>query len=328
MENNPILAFYLQHLVLQSVDKLGYFRTISTFTSKTSFNMDFKDYYSVLGLTKSAKPDEIKKAYRSLAQQYHPDKNPGDSKSEERFKEINEAYQVLSDPQNREKYDRLGSSWNSHSNQAGSGSPFDWQAWQSPGGMHTDFSQFSGGSGFSDFFETIFNGRSTGRSHRTTQPASELQATITFSQAYHGCTLKLTTGGKQREIKLKPGIKDGQTINIPSGQGHDIHVKVHVKPDDVYRLNGSDLEADLEVPLYTALLGGQVNFKSMKGTVAVKIAPETKPGTKLRLKGFGMPLHGKDQEFGDLMLIVDIELPTHLSEEEKVLISSLAALRA
>ncbi|GDX63634.1 hypothetical protein LBMAG35_04720 [Chlorobiota bacterium] len=105
-------------------------------------------------------------------------------------------------------------------------------------------------------------------------------------------------------------------------------MKVHVKDDAVFRLVGSDLEADLHVPLYTALLGGQVNFKSMKGTVAVKIAPETKSGSKLRLKGFGMPLHGREQEFGDLMLIVDIELPTNLSDEEKELITSLAALRA
>lgn len=288
--------------------------------------MDFKDYYSVLGLTKSAKPEEIKKAYRSLAQQFHPDKNPGDTKAEDRFKEINEAYQVLSDPQKKDKYDRLGSSWNAHP--GGAGSPFDWQAWQQQGGAQTDFSQFSGGSGFSDFFESIFNGNSTRRTTRSQKPASELQATISFTQAYNGCSLKLTTGGKQREIKLKPGIRDGQTINIPSGQGHDIHVKVHVKEDAVFRQQGSDLEADLHVPLYTALLGGQVNFKSMKGTVAVKIAPETKSGTKLRLKGFGMPIHGKEQEFGDLMLIVDIELPTNLSDEEKELITSLAALRA
>lgn len=291
--------------------------------------MDFKDYYSVLGLTKSAKPEEIKKAYRTLAQQYHPDKNPGDAKAEEKFKEINEAYQVLSDPQNKEKYDRLGSSWNSHSHQGAAGSPFDWQAWQSQRTTGNDFSQFSGGSGFSDFFETIFNAGGTGqRTTRTQKPASELQATISFEQAYNGCTLKLTTGGKQREIRLKPGIKDGQKINIPSGQGHDIHVKVHVKPDLMYRLQGSNLEADLSVPLYTALLGGQVNFKSLKGTVAVKIAPETKPGTKLRLKGFGMPIHGKEQEFGDLFLLVNIDFPENLSEQEKTLISSLAALRS
>lgn len=291
--------------------------------------MDFKDYYSVLGLTKSAKPEEIKKAYRTLAQQYHPDKNPGDAKAEEKFKEINEANQVLSDPQNKEKYDRLGSSWNTHSHKGSAESPFDWQAWQNRGSSRNDFSQFSGGSGFSDFFETIFNGNGAGqRTTRQQRTTSELQATISFQQAYSGCTLKLTTGGKQREIRLKPGIKDGQTINIPSGQGHDILVKVHVKPDDVFTMHGSDLEADLSVQLYTALLGGQVNFKTLKGTVAVKIAPETKPGTRLRLKGFGMPIHGKDQEFGDLFLLVDIDFPEKLSEEEKTLISSLAALRS
>jgi curved DNA-binding protein len=290
--------------------------------------MEFKDYYSVLGLTKTAKPEEIKKAYRTLAQQYHPDKNPGDSKAEEKFKEINEAYQVLSDPQNKEKYDRLGSSWNSHAHQGGAGSPFDWQAWQTRGSSQNDFSQFSGGAGFSDFFESIFNGGAGGqRTQRNQKPASELQATISFHQAYHGCTLKLTTGGKQREIRLKPGIKDGQTINIPSGQGHDIHVKVHVKPDSIYTMQGSDLEAELHVPLYTALLGGQVNFKTLKGTVAVKIAPETKPGTKLRMKGFGMPIHGKEQQFGDLFLHVEIEFPENLNEQEKALISTLAEMR-
>ena len=125
--------------------------------------MDFKDYYSVLGLTKSAKPEEIKKAYRTLAQKYHPDKNPGDAKAEEKFKEINEANQVLSDPQNKEKYDRLGSSWNTHSHQGSAESPFDWQAWQNRGSTRNDFSQFSGGSGFSDFFETIFNGNGAGQ---------------------------------------------------------------------------------------------------------------------------------------------------------------------
>lgn len=291
--------------------------------------MDFKDYYSVLGVTKTAKTEEIKKAYRTLAQQFHPDKNPGDAKAEERFKEINEAYQVLSDPQNREKYDRLGSSWNTHSHQGGAGSPFDWQAWQNRGSSRNDFSQFSGGSGFSDFFETIFNNAGAGqKSARPQKSTSELQATISFQQAYSGCTLKLTTGGKQREIRLKPGIKDGQTINIPSGQGHDIHVKVHITPDEIYRIQGSDLEADVEVPLYTALLGGQVNFTTLKGTIAVKIAPETKPATKLRLKGFGMPIHGKDQTFGDLFLLVHIVFPERLTEEEKNLISSLAALRS
>ena len=301
--------------------------------------MDFKDYYSILGLQKTASQDEIKKAYRKLAQQYHPDKNPGDASAEAKFKEINEANQVLSDPQNRAKYDKLGSSWNNYRQNPGTNpQDFNWQAWQQQSrqgnGAQQDFSSMFGGSqgGFSDFFESIFNANSTQKKASGPVPKARKNITtaeisITLEQAYKGCSLNVNTQGINREVKLKPGIKHGQKLNIPSKQGPDLHITVSIKPDERFTINDTNLEANISVDLYIAMLGGEVNVQTLKGTVSVKIPPESLQGSKLRLKNLGMPVHGSENSFGDLILSLQIVLPQHLSEQEKDLFRSLAEYR-
>lgn len=301
--------------------------------------MDFKDYYSILGLQKTASQDEIKKAYRKLAQQYHPDKNPGDTTAEAKFKEINEANQVLSDPQNRAKYDKLGSSWNSYRQNPGTNpQDFNWQAWQQQtrhgNGSQQDFSSMFGGSqgGFSDFFESIFNAnsnkkRTNGNSPKARKQVTTAEISITLDQAYKGCSLNVNTQGINREVKLKPGIKHGQKLNIPSKQGPDLLVTVLIKHDDRFTINDTNLETNLPVDLYTAILGGEVNVQTLKGTVSVKIPSESQQGSKLRLKNLGMPVHGSENLFGDLILSLQILLPQHLTEQEKDLFRSLAEYR-
>lgn len=293
--------------------------------------MDFKDYYATLGVSKNATADDIKKAYRKLAQQYHPDKNPGDKKSEEKFKEINEAYEVLSDPEKRKKFDRLGSNWNSFRQNGGSTQDFNWQQWRTAAEAGRKRSPFDddGGGSFSDFFQNIFGGTKT--SGRTTSRRSTLKASIsiTLEEAYKGKTIRLEQDGSAIDVKLRPGIANGQVLKIHSKNPAfgDIHLTVTVESDRIFTRNGDDLAAELSVDLYTALLGGEVPFKTFKGALNVKISPETQSGKTLKITGMGMPRHGRDGDFGDLFLTVKAQLPLNLSAKEKELFQKLAKMR-
>jgi curved DNA-binding protein len=318
--------------------------------------MEFKDYYNTLGVQKTSTADDIKKAYRKLAQQYHPDKNPGDKKAEEKFKEINEAYQVLSDPQNRAKYDRLGSSWKNFQQQPGrTAQDFNWRDWQAArdaagqGGAGTggfgDFgdvfgNKSSGSSSFSDFFESIFNtgssrkkstsqSNTTGTHTRSRKAATDTaEVSITLEDAYKGCTVSINADGLAKEIRLKPGIRNGQKLKITGKNGNEILITVNVLPDSRFRTKEVDLEADLTVDLYVAVLGGEVQFKALRGTTNVKIPPGTQQNTIFKLKGLGMPVHGTDTQFGDLYIKIQVQIPQNLSSKEIELFQKLAKIRS
>lgn len=314
--------------------------------------MEFRDYYEALGVKKNASQDEIKKAYRKLARKYHPDVNPDDPNAEEKFKEINEAYQVLSDSDKRQKYDRFGSQYKQYQQTGGRPEDFDWSQWAAqgrPGGAQyrtvsqEDLEQMFGGGlgGFSDFFETLFGGmggtrtarRSTGRpgtqNVRTGQDITH-PVEISLSEAFHGTTRLLSyENGRRIEAQIPPGVKTGSKIRL-SGQGAegargsgDLYLKVTVLPDPKFKREGDNLRIDLPVDFFTALLGGEVDVSTIDKTVKLTIPPETDSGKTFRLKGLGMPKLGSPKKRGDLYATVQVQVPKNLTGEQKKEFESL-----
>lgn len=322
--------------------------------------MDYKDYYTTLGVSKNSEQDEIKKAYRKLARQYHPDVNPGDKASEEKFKEVNEAYEVLSDSEKRKKYDQFGSQWKQYTRGGGRPDDFDWGTWggrPGGGGVHTrtvspeEFQQmFGGGSGgFSDFFETLFGGmgrsRPTGfedirEREFTPRPRqgrnSEHNVQISLEEAFHGATRVLQwDDGRKIEAKIPPGVKSGSRIRlrgqgqggVGGGESGDLYLKVEVKPHNVFQREGDNLKIVVPIDLYVALLGGETEVRSLDKTVKLNIPPDTDNGKVFRLKGLGMPKLKAKDERGDLYATVQIRLPKDLNQEEKDLFEQLKDMR-
>ncbi len=301
--------------------------------------MAAKDYYKVLGVSKAATPDEIKKAFRKLAVKYHPDKNQGTKNNEEKFKEINEANDVLSDPEKRKKYDQFGENWEHMRgpNESG-GAPFQ------GGGRSQTFNaeDFADDDRFKGFFEGMFGngfggsqGKSAGagRSSRGVDYRTDWQ--ISLEQAFAGTSQVFDVEGKSISVKLKRGVKDGQEIRVKekggaapaNGKPGDIYITIHIKPDPSFERDGDDLRCALNVDLYTAVLGGKVNLKTLHGVKSVGIKESAENGVALRLKGLGMPKYGSDTEFGDLYAKINIALPKNLTEEEKTRFRELAGLR-
>ncbi len=296
--------------------------------------MDYRDYYNILGVSRSAGRDEIKKAYRNLARKYHPDVNPDNKQAEEKFKEINEAYEVLSDPDSRAKYDRLGASWRSYQ-QAGAGD-FDWSAW-TQGNVDLD-DLFGGGrsggrGGFSDFFEAVF-----GR-QRSARPGQDItrEAEITLHEAYHGTTRILQiSDGRRLEVKIPSGSKTGTRVRIRGqggkgrGGGRDgnLYLKLKVAPDSDFEVEGDNLRTTASLDLYTAVLGGSVEVTTLKGILKLKVPRETQNGKTFRLRGQGMPKRNRPDSFGDLYVTVVVDLPRDLSPDEReTLVNLLIAVK-
>ena len=310
--------------------------------------MEVKDYYQVLGVSKTATQDDIKKAYRKLALKYHPDKNKGNKAAEDKFKEISEAYEVLKDPEKRKKYDEFGSDWKYYKEHGGAGG-FDWGKYRTQrpgGGQYTheqDFEDIFGG-GFSEFFETMFGGAGFGRrggrrsQRRAGFKGQDLRAgiEITFDEAYHGTTKVFTLQGKQLRLKIKPGIKDGQVLKLAGkgapGQGGgpsgDLYLTIQVQQNPLFERKGNDLYMDLPVDIYTAVLGGQAKLNTPSETLKVKITKGTDSGKQLRLKGKGMPVYNKPGSYGDLYARVQIQAPKELTPEEEKLFKKLKKLRS
>lgn len=309
--------------------------------------MEFKDYYKVLGVEKTASTEEIKKAYRKLARQYHPDTNKSDPNAENKFKEVTEAYEVLSDVEKRRKYDNLGNSFSRHRQTGGGSEDYDWSQWfdnasrtrSKPRGQTVgDF--FSTGGGLSDFFEKIFGSGFTQKSGFNYPPTrgedirAELE--ITLQEAFDGTTKQVNTGTSTIELKLKPGIADGQTLRV-SGKGSqgkhgglagDLIIVVKIAESKKISRTGDDLYIEVPVDLYSAVLGGNTKIKTYGGLVNVKIPPESQGGKVLKLKGQGMPKYGSSSgERGDLYVTLQIKVPKSLSDEEKELFARLKALR-
>ncbi len=322
--------------------------------------MTGKNYYQILGINKNATTNEIKRAYRSLARKYHPDINPGDKSSEEKFKEINEAYEVLSDPDKRQKYDRFGEQWQYAEQfvrpEQGS---IKWDF--SQGGRAFESSDF--GSIFGDLFGDLGTSFRAGQYTRRGQDLS-YPVEVTLEEAYHGCqrTIQLqednpctACGGtgrvgrracamcngsgkaanlKRLEVKIPPGVKDGSKIRI-AGQGNtgyaggtkgDLYLVVEVLPHQSFERKEDDLYIEIFVPLVTAMLGGEVQVPSLDGKVALKIPAETQNGKGFRLRGKGMP-RLNDSSYGNMFARVKVVLPTNLTEEEKQLFERLRSLR-
>jgi curved DNA-binding protein len=317
--------------------------------------MQYRDYYDILGLSKDAGERDVKRAFRGLARKYHPDVNPGDPKAEERFKEINEAYEVLSDPEKRKKYDQLGSDWARWQQTGGRAGDFDWSRWTTGGGpgagVHVrygrpeDFEGLFGGAGtFSDFFTQIFGGaaRRAGdasggfrfRSRPSRGQDFQQEVQISLREAYSGTTRVLQKDGRRLEVRIPPGARSGTRVRV-SGQGGpgpsggapgDLYLRVSVEPDQQYDRQGDDLHVTVAVELYTAVLGGKTTVPTFSGQVSLAIPPGTQNGQTFRLRGQGMPRIKKPSERGDLFAEVDVLVPEHLSQREKDLFEELRRL--
>lgn len=294
--------------------------------------MAFIDYYKVLGIDKKATESAIKKAYRKLARKYHPDLNPNDKAAEKKFVEINEANEVLSDPENRKKYDKYGKDWK-HAEEFEKAK----QQRQSQGGYQQQSSgDFSGGD-YSDFFESMFGG-SGGRGGNVRYRGQDYNAELNLDLKDVFTTHKrtLTINGKNIRLTIPAGVKNGQVIKI-KGQGGegvnngpkgDLYLRFSVANHTNFKRDNNNLRSSVDIDLYLALLGGDITVDTFNGKVKLKVKPETQNGTKVKLKGKGFPVYKKEGEFGDLYITYNVTLPTNLTEKEKELISELKKLRS
>jgi curved DNA-binding protein len=314
--------------------------------------MEYKDYYNTLGVDRKASEEDIKRAYRKLALQYHPDRNPGDTKAEERFKEINEAYQVLSDPAKRARYDQLGESYSRWQQRGAPQGGFNWEEWAtaSPGQggnvrvEYGDLGDLFEGGGFSEFFQRIFGGRPDmgptytrrsqgGRPQTPAQrPSYEQQITISLQEAFQGSSRRIEVDGRRLEVKTPPGAKTGTKVRVadavstPDGQKGDLYLVLQVADDPRFERKVDDLYSDVPVDLYTAILGGEVTVSTMNGNVVLTIPGGTQPAQTFRLAGRGMPQLKNPQKRGDLYVRAKVNIPRKLTERERELFEELAKL--
>jgi len=300
-----------------------------------------RDYYQILGVSRNATEKEIRQAYRKLARKYHPDVNPGNKEAEQKFKEIQQAYEVLGDKEKRAKYDRYGEGWEFAAQQ---GQGFDPRAGeQGFGGFHFEYGG-ADSADLSDIFERFFGG--IGGSRRSSQARRprkgqdlEHSVEVTLEEAFHGSqrVLQMQTAEgrtKRIEVKIPPGVKDGSRIRVAGegapgfggGSAGDLYLIVSVRPHPNFERKGDDLHTEVPVPLLTAVLGGEVQVSTLKGRVALRIPPETQNGQTFRLNGQGMPRLGGAGS-GDLFARVKVVLPTQLSPREKELFEELGRLR-
>ena len=293
--------------------------------------MEFIDYYKILGVSKKATKSDIKAAYRKLARKYHPDLNPNNKEAEKKFKEINEANEVLNDPEKRKKYDEFGKDWQ----HAAEFKKARQQQAQYSTGPQSGYGEFSGD--FSDFFESMFGNGGRRRSRQTKFRGQDLNAELhlNLKDVYTSQQQTLTVNGKNIRLTFPAGIENGQVIKISGhgtpgengGPNGDLYITFSIKNDTRFKREGSKLYKTVDIDLYTALLGGDVMIDTMDGKVKLKVAPETQSGTKVKLKGKGFPVYKKENEFGDLIVTYCVKLPTTLSDKEKELITELQIIR-
>lgn len=313
--------------------------------------MDYKDYYKILGIERNADEAQIKKAFRKLAQQYHPDKNPGNAEAERKFKEINEAYTVLSDAEKRVQYDRFGAQWEQYSRAGGRPEDFQWGGGGGGGQSRSmtpeDLEQMFGGSGFSSFFESLFGnspgGARPGQQTRTRSngnfgfdprpefqsAAAEVPVKVTLEEAFRGATRMLESGpGARFEVNIPRGVRTGSKVRVSGVGGQDILLKVEVVPHAQFTRDNDDLRVQVPVDLYTTVLGGEAQIPTLERPVVLTIPAGTQNGKLFRLRGLGMPNLKKPDQRGDLLAELTATLPTNLSAKEKELFEELRKLRS
>jgi curved DNA-binding protein len=321
---------------------------------------EFKDYYAALGLSPDADDQAIKRTYRKLAREYHPDRNPGDTKAEERFKEINEAYQVLGDQEKRKKYDALRQQYQQWQQRGSPGGGFNWSQWQAAPGEGNSYSYnvspedledlFGEASPFSDFFSAIFGqsgpqgyaqGYPQGFTQTRTAPPRrgrdvDVNVELTLEEAFHGTVRAIQAANRRIEARIPRGVRTGSRVRL-AGQGSpgagsnapagDIYLNVQVLPHPRFERDGDDLRCELPIDIYTAIIGGEVRVQTIDGSVMLKIPPQTQADRTFRLRGRGMPRLDQPEQRGDLYAKAKLVLPDQLSQDEIETLRSLALKR-
>lgn len=306
--------------------------------------MEFIDYYKILGLDKSASQSDIKKAYRKLARKYHPDLNPNNAEAQKKFQQVNEAHEVLIDPEKRKKYDQYGKDWQ-HAEEfekARSQQQQQYQQQYSGGFGGGQTGGFGGGFGeedFSDFFESMFGGakrsRGAGRSARFKGPDYNAELHLNLTDVYRSQKQTLTVNGKNIRLTIPAGVENGQTIKIKGYGGEgvqggpkgDLYITFIITNNTSFKRDGKNLYKTVELDMYTAALGGEITVDTLDGRVKLKVKPETQNGTTVKLTGKGFPVYKKEGQFGDLFITYQVKIPTNLSQREKELLKELSKLR-
>jgi curved DNA-binding protein len=309
--------------------------------------MAYTDYYKILGLSKTASEEDIKKAYRKLARKLHPDLNPNDKEAHKKFQQINEANEVLSDPEKRKKYDQFGEQYGENWEKAEEFEKARQSGAQSgqrrPRQSANPFSDFGGGEDFgegqySDFFEQMFGSGAHGSGSRNTKfrgqdYQAELHLSLRDAAKTHSQTL--TVDEKNIRITIPGGVEDGQVIRLKNhgapgsngGPQGDLYITFRIEPDPVFKRAGNDLYITLNLDMYTAVLGGDVMVDTLDGKIKLKVKPETQNGMKARLKGKGFPVYKHEGSFGDLFVTYNILIPQNLTAKEKELFTELSKMR-
>ena len=298
--------------------------------------MEYIDYYKALGLDKNASAEDIKKAYRKLARKYHPDVNPNNKEAHKKFQEINEANEVLSDPEKRKKYDQYGKDWK-HAEEFEKARQQQQRQRQYTGGEEPFYGN-GGEQDFSDFFESLFGGmRSGGRKRETRFKRHDYEAELHLGlrEAYTTHQRTLTVDGKNIRITIPAGVENGQKIRLKghgapgvnSGPNGDLYITFVIEDDPQFKRLGNDLYTTADVDLYTAVLGGETMVETLSGKLKLKVPSGTQNDTRTRVKGKGFPVYRKEGEFGDLYVTYKVRIPTNLTEKEKELFIQLSKLR-
>lgn len=296
--------------------------------------MDYKDYYKTLGVDRKASEDDIRKAYRDLAKKHHPDRNPDNKQAEERFKEINEAYQVLSDPTKRQHYDRLGSDY-SQWQRRGAPGDFNWGDYvgANPGGTRVNMEDLeelfggAGGGGFSDFFRTIF-GRDVDSS-RSRPQGYQQPLQITIEEAYKGTTRLIQGNGNQKQVRIPAGVRTGSKVRVAGAgpNGVDLYLIVDVTEDARFERRGNDLHTTASVDVFTAILGGEAEVETLDGKIKLNVPAGTQPEQVFRLAGRGMPSVNNKNQKGDLFVRLKVQVPKYLSAKQRELLDEASRIK-
>jgi curved DNA-binding protein len=294
--------------------------------------MKYIDYYNILGVSKNASDSDIKKAYRKLARKYHPDLNPNDKEAERKFKEINEANEVLSNPENRKKYDQYGKDWK-HAEEFEKAKQSQQQYRNTRQQHYRNYSE----SDFSDFFESMFGGSGRSRTYSRGRYRGEdynAELHLNLIDVYKTHKRTLTVNKKNIRITIPSGVENGQTIKIKNhggpgiggGPNGDLYITFVIENKTPFKRNKSDLYLHVDIDLYTAILGGEIIVETLDGKVKLNVKPETQNGTRIKLKGKGFPVYKKEGQFGDLFITYTIKIPKNLSEQQKELFRTLSKL--